>query len=154
MAATESAIHSVAGDASIRNAYALVVGRLDVGGRHAHRSGRRQRQPGSRTIGASHHLEHERTVRAKVSGAGNAVTVTAVDDGAAVVTASVGAVSATIPLTVRRVVTAIRLTIPDTVLVFGSVTRLRAVALDARQQEMPAVTGFRYSTSEQRMTAV
>ncbi len=81
-------------------------------------------------------------------------TLTAVDDGAAVVTASVGTVTATMPITVHRLMATIRLTTPDTVLVFGSLTQLRAVALDARQRPMPGVTGFRYSTSDQRMTVV
>lgn len=91
---------------------------------------------------------------ATVSGAGSAITVTSVDDGAAVVTASVGAVSSTIPVSVHRRLSTIRLTIPDTILVFGSVSQLRAIALDARQQPMPGVTGFKFATSDRRMTAV
>lgn len=91
---------------------------------------------------------------ATVSGAGSAVTVTAVDDGAAVVTASVGAVSSAIPVSVHRRLATIRLTLADTILVFGSITQLRPIALDARQQPIPGVTGFRFATSDRRMTAV
>src|SRR5512134_3521390 len=61
---------------------------------------------------------------ATVAGSGASATVTAVDDGTAVITAASGSTEGTITVTVRRRLVSIELTGPDSVVVAGDSTQL------------------------------
>jgi hypothetical protein len=84
---------------------------------------------------------------ATVAGSGSSATVTAVDDGTAIITAASGTVASTVTVTVRRRVVSIALSGPDAVVVPGFTTQLTVVGLDARQQSIRDLTGVTFTTS-------
>lgn len=84
---------------------------------------------------------------ATVAGSGASATVTAVDDGTAVITAASGSTEGTITVTVRRRLVSIELTGPDSVVVAGDSTQLTLVARDARQHDITGLTDVRFTTS-------
>lgn len=73
--------------------------------------------------------------------------VTAVDDGAAVITAASGTVEGTITVTVRRTPVAIALSGPDSVVVAGTTSQLTVVGRDARQHDITRLTDVRFASS-------
>jgi hypothetical protein len=73
---------------------------------------------------------------ATVSASGATATVTAVDDGTAIISAKSGNVEGTITVTVRRRLVQLALSAPDSI-VAGDSAKLVVTGRDARQQEMP-----------------
>jgi hypothetical protein len=84
---------------------------------------------------------------ATVAGSGTSATVTAVDDGTAVITAASGSAEGSVTVTVRRRVVSIELSGPDSVVVAGFTTQLTVVGRDARQQPIGGLTGVSFTTS-------
>ena len=84
---------------------------------------------------------------ATVSGTGDNATVTAVDDGTAVITASSGGVSGTVAVIVRRRLVTVVLAAPDSFVVAGSTTQLTVVGRDARQNAMSGLTDVSFTSS-------
>ena len=84
---------------------------------------------------------------ATVEGSGASAIVTAVDDGAAVISARSGGEEDTITITVRRRVASITLSSPDSVLVAGSTARLAVVGIDARGRPMSELSDVTYASS-------
>jgi hypothetical protein len=84
---------------------------------------------------------------ATVAGSGANATVTAVDDGTAIITAASGSVEATVTVTVRRRAVAIELEVPDSVVVEGFTTQLAVVGRDARQQPIRGLTDVSFASS-------
>jgi len=82
-----------------------------------------------------------------VSGFGENATVTAVDDGTAIITAASGNAEGTITVTVRRRPVAIVLSGPDSVVVAGTTTQLTVVGRDARNHDFTGLTDVRFATS-------
>jgi CHRD domain/Bacterial Ig-like domain (group 2) len=85
---------------------------------------------------------------ATVSDTGGTVTVTAVGDGTATITASSESAVGTVTVVVHRKVASITVSIPALVLVYGTTLQATATALDARNHPMDNVTGFTFSSSE------
>ncbi|MBC8089613.1 MAG: CHRD domain-containing protein [Phycisphaerae bacterium] len=70
------------------------------------------------------------------------LTVTAVGDGTALITARSGAIEGSTKIVVRRALASVSLETPLREVVLGTSTRLTAVALDARNNVIPNVQGF------------
>jgi CHRD domain/Bacterial Ig-like domain (group 2) len=83
---------------------------------------------------------------ATVSGSGAAVTVTAVDDGTATITASSGSSEASVVVSVHRTVASISVIAASSVLLVGESTQLTAAALDARDHPIAAATDFTWAS--------
>jgi hypothetical protein len=86
---------------------------------------------------------------ATVSGSGESATVTAVDDGTAVITASIGAVEGTFAVVVRRRIESIEISAPDSVVVAGTTMQLTVVGRDGRQQPIPALPSVTFTSSNE-----
>lgn len=84
---------------------------------------------------------------ATVSASNDSATVTAVDDGTAIITAEIGNVAGTITVTVRRRLVEILLSGPDSLVVAGDSTQLTVVGRDARQHDITGLTDVRFTTS-------
>jgi hypothetical protein len=84
---------------------------------------------------------------ATVVGAGATATITAVGDGIAKISASTGSVEGTVTVTVRRRVASVVVSSPSPLLTVGSTAQLVTVALDARGNPLPNVTGFTFASS-------
>lgn len=84
---------------------------------------------------------------AAVTGSADGATVTAVDDGTAIITAATGSVEGTVTVTVHRRVVSIELSGPDSVVVAGSTTQLSVVGRDARQNPISGLTGVTFTSS-------
>jgi hypothetical protein len=84
---------------------------------------------------------------AVLTASGNVATVTAVDDGTAVITAISGEVEGEIEITVRRRVVGIEVSTADSVVVAGFSTQLTVVGRDARQNRITGLTGISFSSS-------
>jgi hypothetical protein len=84
---------------------------------------------------------------ATVVGSGETATITAVDDGTAIITASSGRADGTVTVTVRRRVVSIELSAPDSVIVAGFTTQLTIVGRDGRQNAITGLTGATFASS-------
>jgi hypothetical protein len=84
---------------------------------------------------------------ATVSGTGETATVTAVDDGTAIITASVGSVEGTLTIIVRRRVASIELSAPDSVVAAGATMPLTVIVRDARQQPVTGLSGVTFTSN-------
>ena len=84
---------------------------------------------------------------AKVDGSGGNATVTAVDDGTTIITAAGGGVEGMITITVRRRVTSIELSAPDSEIVAGSTTQLTLIGRDEHGQPISGLAAVRFATS-------
>jgi hypothetical protein len=91
---------------------------------------------------------------ATVVGSGISATVTAVDDGSAIITAASGSAEQSITVTVRRRVVSIAVSAPDSVVVAGLTTQLTVVGLDARQHAIGGLTGVSFTTSNPFSVAI
>lgn len=84
---------------------------------------------------------------ATVSGTGETATITAVDDGTAIITASVGSVEGTLTVVVRRRLSSIELSAPDSLVPAGNTMQLTVIARDARQQPISVASGLTFTSS-------
>lgn len=84
---------------------------------------------------------------ATVAGSGTSATITAVDDGTAIITAASGPAEGIVTVTVRRELQAIEVLAPNSVLVPGSTTQLTIIGRDAQGREVHGLTGVTFSTS-------
>lgn len=84
---------------------------------------------------------------ATVVASGDGATITAVDDGTAIITGAAGAIEGTLAVTVRRRIVAIVLSGPDSIVVAGTTTQLTVIGRDARQQDIRGVTGATFTSS-------
>lgn len=83
---------------------------------------------------------------ATVSASGESATVTAVDDGTAIITAASGSAEAAIRVTVRRKLVAIELSGPDS-MIAGDSAQLTVVGRDARQHVIAGLTDVVFTTT-------
>jgi len=86
---------------------------------------------------------------ATVNGSGENATVTAVEDGTAVITASIGSLEGTQAVVVRRRIESIEISAPDSVVVAGTTMQLTVVGRDARQQPIAALPGVTFTSSNE-----
>ncbi|MEP6494153.1 MAG: CHRD domain-containing protein [bacterium] len=84
---------------------------------------------------------------AAVSETGSGATITAVGDGTATITATSGSTQGTVTVAVHRKLASVVLSAPAPVLTIGSTMQLIATGRDARQNPIPGLTGFLYSSS-------
>jgi uncharacterized protein YjdB len=80
--------------------------------------------------------------------------VTAVGNGTAQITATSGSAQSTIGVTVRQAIVAVVLLHPVSILEPGSTTQFTAVALDARNHRIDAVTNFTFSSPDSSVVDV
>ena len=83
---------------------------------------------------------------ATVSASGASATVTAVDDGTAIITAASGSAEGAIRVTVRRKLVAIELSGPDS-MIAGDSAQLTVVGRDARQHLIAGLTDVVFTTT-------
>ena len=81
---------------------------------------------------------------ATVVGTGTSATITAVDDGTAIITAASETVQGTVTVTVQRRVVSIELSAPNSVVVAGFTTQLTVTGRDARQQPINGLSGVTF----------
>lgn len=91
---------------------------------------------------------------ATVVGSGPSATVTAVDDGTAIITAASGGVEGTVSVTVRRRLQLIEVSAPNSVLLPGSTTQLTVVGRDAQGRVVHNLTGVTFETTNPFSTIV
>jgi CHRD domain-containing protein len=91
---------------------------------------------------------------ATVAGSGTRATITAVDDGTAVITAASGIAEGSVTVTVRRHLESIEVSAPDSVLLPGATTQLTVIGRDAQGREVHGLTGVTYSTTSPFSTSV
>jgi hypothetical protein len=91
---------------------------------------------------------------ASVSPAGTSATITAFDDGDAIITATSGGVQGTLTVSVRRRIVTVGVGGALSVLTVGLPTQLIALALDARQNVIHSVTDFTFSSSNSDVVAI
>jgi hypothetical protein len=84
---------------------------------------------------------------ATVAGSGTTATVTAVDDGTAIITAASGGVEGTVIVTVRRRLESIEVMARDSVLLPASTTQLTVIGRDAQGRAVSGLTGVTFSTT-------
>jgi hypothetical protein len=84
---------------------------------------------------------------ATVTGSGPSATVTAIDDGTAVITATSGVAEGSVTVTVRRRLQTIEVSAPDSVLLPGSTTQITVVGRDAQGRAVNGLTGVTFSTT-------
>ena len=83
---------------------------------------------------------------ATVTTSGELATVTAVDDGTAIITAASGSAEGSITVTVRRRLAALELSGPDSI-VAGDSAQLTVVGRDARQHAITGLAGVQFASS-------
>lgn len=91
---------------------------------------------------------------ATVAGSGTSATITAVDDGTAIITAASGAAEGTLAVTVDRRLVAIELLPPESVVPAGLTMQLTVVGRDARANVIDGLSGVTFATSDPRNVIV
>ncbi|MEP6621099.1 MAG: CHRD domain-containing protein [bacterium] len=91
---------------------------------------------------------------ATVSGTGASATVTAVDDGSAVITATSGSVRGTITVNVNRALDSMDISAPTSIVAPGSTVQLTVTAFDARHHELHGVSDIVFKSTNTNQVVV
>jgi hypothetical protein len=89
-----------------------------------------------------------------IAPSGASVTVTAIGNGDALLTATSGTVQATVGVSIRQRIASVVVTSPVSALVFGTPVQLFARAIDAREHAIAEVTAFTFASSDPDIATV